>query len=474
MKVSEGQAKLQFTLQKIAIAWSFCMVVTSFNRIAIIEMGLPAAIISLLIGVYTLFGPIQPIIGRMCERWPIFGYRRTPYMLLGTLLGSFAFPLMPGVLVDMQAGSSLAYFYCLLLFCAFGICIAMQANVFLDLLNDVTTKESRSRVVTLTWTVQALAMAGWAWVFGALMPVYSLEAMQDLYNLTPIVMISITILGLIKLETRLTPEQLQEIKTNPPKPVKLLEPMKESMAVLAYNRQALLFFVFIIFSLLSVFLQDMLQELWAADLFGLAAGESTIYQRFYNGIQTVGMAACGIFVGVTAKKRLQAKKAAGLSVENEKTLPLDFGKKLMLIGASLSIIGFGLLAWAAWLQNLTLFNVFYCYSAFALGLLVFPSISFMADMTVEGQESRYLGLWSLGQVIGLFLSFTVSGCLYSLLVESQVLTANIAFALIFVLQALMVVFSYLVVRNVTIEGLNEAAEQEPDAPITADLQPTTK
>ena len=104
MVVSEGRAKLQFTLQKIGIAWSFCMVVASFNRVAVTDLGLPAAAISLLIGVYTLFGPIQPVIGRMAERWPILRYRRTPYMILGTLLGSLAFPLMPGVLLEMQAG----------------------------------------------------------------------------------------------------------------------------------------------------------------------------------------------------------------------------------------------------------------------------------------------------------------------------------------------------------------------------------
>ena len=290
MVVSEGRAKLQFTLQKIGIAWSFCMVVASFNRVAVTDLGLPAAAISLLIGVYTLFGPIQPVIGRMAERWPILRYRRTPYMILGTLLGSLAFPLMPGVLLEMQAGSTAAYVQCLLLFVAFGICIAMQANVFLDLLNDVTTPETRSRVVTVTWTVQALAMAGWAWVFAILMPEYSHEAMQRMYNLSPLVMVGITCLGLWGLETRLTPEQVEEIKRNPPKPVSLFEPMKESMAVIGYNKHAALFFLFIIFSLLSVFLQDMLQEIWAGDLFGMAAGESTIFQRLYNGLQTVGMA----------------------------------------------------------------------------------------------------------------------------------------------------------------------------------------
>ena len=457
MIVSEKRAKLQFTLQKVAIAWSFCMVVTSVNRVAITDLGLPAALISIIIGVYTLFGPLQPVIGRMCERWPILGYRRTPYMLLGTLLGSCAFPFMPPVLLEMQAGNTMAYFVCLLLFCAFGICIAMQANVFLDLLNDVTTEETRSRVVTMTWTIQAFAMAGWAWVFAILMPVYSPEAMQSMYNLSPLVMLSITALGLWGLETKLTPEQLADIKRNPPKPVKLLEPMKESISVLSYNRHAALFFVFIIFSLMSLFLQDILQEVWAGDLFGMAAGESTIFQRLYNGLQTVGMAACGIFVGVTAKKRQQRKQAAGESTEGDKTLPMEFGKKLLKIGAVLSIAGFMLLAWASYEQNLTLFYICYCFSAFSLGLYVFPSISFMADMTVAGQESKYLGVWSLGQVIGLFLSFVVSGCLYSLLVETSWLQTNIAFMFIFVLQALMVVLCYLAVRGVTIEGLQAGA-----------------
>jgi MFS transporter, BCD family, chlorophyll transporter len=456
MIVSEGRAKLQFTLQKVAIAWSFCMVVTSFNRVAVTDLGLPAVVISVLIGVYTLFGPIQPVIGRMAERWPLFGYRRTPYMLLGTLLGSLAFPFMPGVLIEMQAGSTLAYFQCLGLFVAFGICIAMQANIFLDLLNDVTTTETRSRVVTMTWTIQALSMAGWAWVFALLMPQYSPEAMQAMYNLSPFVMVGITVLGLWGLEQRLTPEQLAEIKRNPPKPVKLLEPMKESMNVISHNRHAALFFVFIIFSLLSVFLQDMLQEVWAGDLFGMEAGESTVFQRLYNGLQTVGMAVCGIFVGVTAKKRL----AASADPDNEKTLPMILGKKLLLIGASLSILGFLLLAWASYTQNLTFFYAFYCFSAFSLGLYVFPSISFMADMTVQGQESKYLGLWSLAQVIGLFLSFTVSGALYSLFVESQWLPANQAFALIFALQAAMVVLCLLAVRNVTVEGLQAGAKPD--------------
>ena len=60
---------------------------------------------------------------------------------------------------------------------------------------------------------------------------------------------------------------------------------------------------------------------------------------------------------------------------------------------------------SAYARDLTLFYAFYCFSAFSLGLYVFPSISFMADMTVEGQESKYLGLPSSSRI-----SFGLSGC----------------------------------------------------------------
>ncbi len=454
MIVSENQAKLQFTLQKIAIAWGFCLVVTSINRVAIVELGIPAMLISFIIGVYTLFGPLQPVIGQLAERYPILGFRRTPYLLLGALIGGVTFPFFPSVLVEMQAGDTTATLLCVFLFCCFGLAIAMQANTFLDLVKDTTSEEARSRVTTATWTAQALAMAFWAWVFALFMQQYSLEQMQFLYCLSPLVMVGLTLLGVIKLETPLTKEQRAERERSPSPPLSLIAPMQASMNVLGYSRHARLFFIFIIFSLLSVFLQDILQEIWAGDLFAMSAGESTVFQRIYNGMQTVGMAAMGIFVAVRAKKR-RAALAAG--EDPGPTLPMAEGKPLLLFGGVLSAASFLLLAYAAHAQNLALFHTFYVCSAFSLGLFVFPAISFMADMTAPGQESRYLGLWSLAQVIGLFLSFTVSGTLYSALVESGLLTANLGFALIFVLQALMVALCCVCVQSVTVAGLKAEA-----------------
>ena len=452
MIVSERQAKWQFSIQKVAIAWGFCMIIASFNRIAIADLGLPAMLMSFVIGIYTLFGPLQPVVGRIANAFPVFGYRRMPYLLLGTLIGGCAFPFFPGILEEIVAGSTLAYFKCLAAFCAFGLCIAMQANTFLDLLNDVTTAEMRSRVTTTTWTWQSLAMAGWAWVFGMAMPEFSFERMQVLYCWSPIVMVGLTFVGVWKLETPLDKDQLRALKNNPPQPVSVLQPMKESLSIVTYSRCAAFFFMFIVFSLLSVFLQDILQEVWAKDLFAMSAGESTVFQSIYNGLNTVGMAICGIFVAAMAKKRMKKTGNKG-----ERTLPEVLAKRILGVGTVLVTVTFVSLAGAAYSQNLTAFYAFYVLSAVSLGIFVFPAISYMVDMTVEGQESKYLGLWSLAQVIGLFLSFTISGTIYQTLIQSGLLQANVGFALIFVLQALTATLCYLSIRPVSIAGLRGEA-----------------
>jgi len=346
----------------------------------------------------------------------------------------------------MQSGAAWGVPVCLLLFCMFGLCIAMQANTFLDLLKDVTTEEARSRVTTMTWTVQALAMAFWAWVFALIMPVFSFERMQLLYCLSPVIMVGLTFLGAVKLETPLTKKQVANLKVNPPAQVSLTEPIRQSWSILGASPQARLFFIFIIFSLLSVFLQDILQEIWAKDLFDMEAGPSTIFQRLYNGLQTVGMAIMGIYVGLKAKARRKEDPDAP-------TLPTDMGKRLLWITGALAAFAFVLLAYAAQAQDLRLFYIFYILSAISLGLFVFPGISFMVDMTATGKESQYLGLWSLAQVIGLFLSFTISGALYSALAESGLMQANSAFAVIFISQALMVIACLLAIRPVTVDKL---------------------
>ena len=91
------------------------------------------------------------------------------------------------------------------------------------------------------------------------------------------------------------------------------------------------------FSLLAMFLQDILQEIWAADLFDQETGDATVWQRIYNGMQCVGMGVAGAFTATQFKKRQSVREAAGQATADEKMLPLDQGKRLLALGIALTV-----------------------------------------------------------------------------------------------------------------------------------------
>lgn len=405
--------KLQFTLQKVAIAWMFALLTVNYPYVTIYALGVPAVLVGLMLGLYPFFGPFQPFFGRITQSYPLFGYHRTPYLLLGFLVGSLIFPFIPPLTLALSQGSWAAGMALFLLFFLFGICIALMANTFLDLLSDVTTDRTRSSVTAAAWTGQTLAIAVWALVFRFMMPVYSPESMFRLYALTPIVVMAVGFVSVAGLETRGERPASDAMDGNP---------LRGSLKLLTGSSMARRFFLFIALSLLAIFLQDILQEPLGGELFGMTAGETTIFQIVFNTTVAVGMAGAAV-VG-TIK----------LGDENRQ-LSMEAKKRIASYGALGAIAGFMLLAAAALMAGPRLFQAALFLNGLCVGVFTFGSVTMMADMTVPGKTGRYLGIWSLGQAVGLGLSFMAAGLLHSMLIGSGLFAPAIGYALIFMLEA---------------------------------------
>jgi BCD family chlorophyll transporter-like MFS transporter len=408
------QHRLQFTLQKVAIAWMFALLTVNFPYVTIFALGVPAVLIGLMLGLYPFFGPFQPLFGRFTQSHPVFGYYRTPYLLLGFLVGSLIFPFIPQLTLQMSEGSWAATVMLFLLFFIFGICIALMANTFLDLLSDVTTDETRSSVTASAWTGQTLAIAAWAFVFRLVMPVYSPEAMFRLYSLTPVVVMVIGILSVVGLEPR--GRGLPRYSGDD-------SPLSESLQLLTGSPMARRFFLFIALSLLSIFLQDILQEPLGGELYGMTAGQTTSFQIIFNTTVAIGMTIAAI-VGTQ------------ILGDQNRRLSMDAKKRIATYGGLGTIVGFLLLASSALLPSPRFFQTALFINGLCVGVFTFGSVTMMVDMTVEGKTGKYLGIWSLAQAVGLGLSFMLAGLLHTLLIGSGLLAPSTGYATIFALEAI--------------------------------------
>src|SRR6056297_1844648 len=130
---------LRIALPKVAVGWMFALLTIDFNRVAMVELGIAAIVVTALLSIHYFMAPFQVVVGRIADTLPIFGYRRTPYLLLGSVVVSLLFLMLPSVAMGMGEGSALAFFSAIVLFTLFGISMAVIADTYHALIAEVTT-----------------------------------------------------------------------------------------------------------------------------------------------------------------------------------------------------------------------------------------------------------------------------------------------------------------------------------------------
>jgi BCD family chlorophyll transporter-like MFS transporter len=69
---------LRLSAIHVAVALTLLPINSTLNRIMISELGISASLVALLIAVPYILSPMQMWIGSLSERYPLWGWRRTP------------------------------------------------------------------------------------------------------------------------------------------------------------------------------------------------------------------------------------------------------------------------------------------------------------------------------------------------------------------------------------------------------------
>ena len=409
-----GLKTFRLALPKLGVGWMFALLTIDFNRITIVELGITAIVITAMLAMHYLFSPFQIITGRLADQNPIFGYRRTPYLIGSSIFGSLIFLGLPAAAHGMADGRPLAFVSTFLLLAIFGICIAIMGDSHHSLIAEVSTPRARGGIISVVWTFTILSTIIAAIVMNIIRPEYTPEAMQQLYNLTPFIVIISTLLGVIGIEKRLVGEELeaavQKAKAIAPKG----NPLSSALNILRTNDQARGFFAFVFISLFSIFLQDNILEVFGAEVFNMSVTETTSFQPTWGGGVLIGMIAMGILsVTFSFKKRT-----------------------ITLIGCIGTGVGMSILAMAAVLRIEMMVNPALMLMGLFTGFFNVGALSMMMEMTVEGATGLFMGLWGMAQAFGNGMSGITSGFLHTTLIETGLLSPNVAYFGIFGLEAL--------------------------------------
>jgi len=175
------------------------------NRVMIVELGVPAGLVALMIALPLLFAPARALIGHRSDHHrSLLGWRRVPYLWFGTLLQFGGLAVMPFALLLMSrpdvaaAGTAFAAFAFLMT----GAGIHTTQTAGLALATDLAPAEARPRTVALLYVMLLVGMMASAFLMGGLLADFSPTRLIQVVQGVALLSILFNIAALWKQEAR--------------------------------------------------------------------------------------------------------------------------------------------------------------------------------------------------------------------------------------------------------------------------------
>ena len=143
--------RLQLGLIHVAVAMTLVPINSTLNRVMIKELAISATLVAVLASLPYLFSPIQVLIGSFSDRHPIFGLRRSPYILAGLGLCVLGVVFSPYTAFNMQSNLWLGILFGVLTFGAWGMGYNLASVSYLSLASEISGEKGRGRTIAIMW-----------------------------------------------------------------------------------------------------------------------------------------------------------------------------------------------------------------------------------------------------------------------------------------------------------------------------------
>lgn len=433
---------------------------STLNRVMVVELGLPALLPGLLVGLHYAVQATRPRMGWGSDR----GGRRTPWIVGGMAVlaagGLVAALAVAWMAQSRAAGLALAA----LGFLMIGLGVSASGTSLLVLLAKRVAPERRGAAATCVWVMMIAGFAITAGMAGSLLDPYSPTRLVAVAAGVSALALAITTLAVRGLEPRVqasaaaaTNEGARAASDAAPSatpPIRFVDALREVWREDTARR----FTVFVFISMLAYSAQDLILEPFAGTVFGLSPGESTRLA----GVQHGGVLA-GMLLVALASPLARRTGLPGLASLRGWTLG-------GCIASALALAGLGWAGWsgaADWPLRGTVFLLGVANGAFSIG-----AIGTMMQLAAQGRESREglrMGLWGAAQGMAFGLG-GLAGTAASDLAHWLIVAPGRAYASVFGLEAALFIVSALLAARIALPS--RTAPQPATDVVAPDSHPT--
>jgi len=341
---------LRLSLFQVSVGMALVLLVGTLNRVMIVELHVPAALVAVMLSLPLMYAPFRALIGyRSDNHRSSLGWRRVPYIWMGTLVQFGGLAIMPFALLVLSGGGNAAHYPgwvgqagAGIAFLLVGAGLHTTQTAGLALATDLAPQERHPKVVGLMYVMLLLGTIVSALLFGALLADFSPARLVQVIQGAAVATLILNTIALWKQERMV-------VGGAPPRPA---EPsFRDAWQSYRQDAGALRRLVAIGLGTLAFSMQDVLLEPYGGQVLGMTVGQTTWLTAALAGGGLLGfslasavlsrgfdparMAGAGAWVGLPAFAAVIVASAA-LSV------PL-FVVGALLIGFGAGVFGHGTL-----------------------------------------------------------------------------------------------------------------------------------
>jgi MFS transporter, BCD family, chlorophyll transporter len=399
-----------------------------WNRIAIVELGLAATPVSLLLGLRYFLAPLSIWIGQRSDVAPWRGYRRLPYIWGGRLIIVLSYFLLGLCTVSLadNKDNGLAWIGLFVAFLMFSIGSALSGTTYLSLIYDITPEKQRTRAVSVVWffLITGFALAGIA--YGRLLPQYTREGFLTLFFIAPLIMGILWFVSLIGEEKPVTAREAS--------PAVQRRPFLKDLKTVWSNGQTRVFFGFLALSTLFFYTQDSILEPFAGQVFNMPLATTSRFSAYWGTMTLIG-----IIASLWLARRFRRT---------------DGNTSIARWGIIILLAAFGLFFISAVAQIRPLVTIGLIVMGLGLGAWTVGTLGMMMDMTRAWGAGLYLALWTVSETLARGLGVVVGGVVrdVALSISGQL---PVAYGSVFLLEVIGFAVSLVVLSRVNVSAFRQ-------------------
>jgi BCD family chlorophyll transporter-like MFS transporter len=410
---------LRLSLFQISVGMALAMLIGTLNRVMIVELHVPASLVAVMVSLPLLFAPFRALIGfRSDHHRSHLGWRRVPYIWMGTLLQFGGFAIMPFALLVLgglgQASHAPAWVGHLgagMAFLLVGAGLHTTQTVGLALATDLAPAQDRPKVVGLMYVMLLVGIIFSSMVFGHVLEDFTPGTLIRTVQAAAVMTIGLNVIALWKQESR--------SRDRPPGVYEEDPDFLSSFKMFCSGDNAMRRLWAIGLGTLAFTMEDILLEPFGGEILGLSVAQTTYLTAFL---------AMGGLVGFAWASHVLSKGADPFKMASR--------------GAMVGIPAFCAVIFSAPQASLPMFTIGVVFIGLGAGLFGHGTLTATMNSAPPGQAGLALGAWGAVQASAAGVGMALGGIFRD--IAAQFTTSANAYAIVYSLEIVLLISTIVI------------------------------